>query len=141
MNTKDAVSREIRRIALGSLVLTALMLIVFVLLGRTEAAVWFGALYGYVLANGNFMMLAHTVRKITDNAENADEDTTKMAKMRMQKSYSTRMLVGVILLIAALAVFKLNWVTCCLPLIFPRIIILFKSAFDRMKRVKGSDIK
>lgn len=141
MKSQDTVSREIRRILLGTLALTAVMLLVFVLLGRSGIRVWLGALYGYVLANGNFTLLAHTVRKIADSADVVDEDATKAAKLRIQKSYSARMLFGAVLLVVALWVFKLNWVSCCLPLIFPRVIITFKTVFDRNKRVKGSDIK
>ena len=141
MKSQDTVSKEIRRILLGTLVLTAVMLLVFVLLGRADLKVWLGALYGYILANGNFMLLAYTVRKIADSADVVDENATKAAKLRIQKSYSLRMLLGAVLLVLALWLFKLNWVSCFLPLIFPRFIITFKSVLDRNKRVKGSDIK
>ena len=141
MKSPDAVSKEIRRIVLGTTVLTALMLMVYFLLGQLDAKVWLGALYGYALANGNFILLAFTVRKIADSAKPGDEDTTKMGKLRMQKSYSTRMLLGAILLIVALSVFKLNWVACCLPLLFPRIVILAKTAVEHLRKAKGSEIK
>ena len=141
MKSQDTVSKEVRRVVLGTSVLTALMLLVFVLVGRSGIKVWFGALYGYILAAGNFVLLAYTVHKIADSADVVDEDTTKAAKLRIQKSYSMRMLACAVLLVVALAVFRLNWVACCLPLVFPRIIITFRTAHDRIKKVKGSDIK
>ncbi len=141
MKSPDAVSREIRRIALGTMVLTALMLIVFFLLGQLDFKVWLGALYGYALANGNFLLLAFTVRKIADSSPSDGEDAARMGRLRIHKSYSARMLLGAVLLILALAVFKLNWVACCLPLVFPRIIILLKTLIDHIGKVKGSDAK
>lgn len=141
MKPQDAVNREIKRVAIGTLALAAVMLAVFAAVGRMEMKVWLGALYGCVLAVGNFLLLAFTIRKIADGAGAVDEDATKMAKLRIQKSYSTRMLAGAALLVVGVAVLKLNWVACCLPLIFPRIVILFKSLLDRINRVKGSDIK
>ena len=141
MKSQDTVSKEVRRVVLGTSILTALMLLVFVLVGRSGIKVWLGALYGYILANGNFMLLAFTVRKIADSADVVDEDATKAAKLRIQKSYSLRMLLGAVLLVLALWVFKFNWISCFLPLIFPRIIITFKTVSDHRNRVKGSDIK
>ncbi len=141
MKAQDAVSREVKRVALGTLALAAVMLIVFVAVGRMEARVLLGALYGCALAVGNFALLALTVRKIADDAGAVDDDATKLAKMRIQKSYSTRMLAGAVLLVVGVAVLKLNWLACCLPLVFPRIVILLKGLLDRAHRVKGSDMK
>ena len=143
MKPQEAVVKETGHIAIGTLILTAVMLIVFAVIGRFSLNVLFGGLYGCALAVANFFFLGMTVKRVAESApklqgEEADPDAVKLAKLKMRQSYMLRMLLGAGLLIVALAVLKLNWIACVCPLIFPRITISAMDVFKRVRSVKGS---
>ena len=142
MKPQEAVVKETGHIAIGTLILTAVMLIVFAVIGRFNLNVLLGGLYGSVLAVANFFFLGLTVQRIAESAqtgsEEVDPDAVKLAKLKMRQSYMLRMLLGAGLLIVALAVLKLNWIACVCPLIFPRITISAMDVFKRVRSVKGS---
>lgn len=142
MKPQEAVRKETGHIAMGTLALTALMFAVFAVIGRFRLNVLFGGLYGCALAVANFFFLGMTVQRIAEAAnaqgEAEDPDAVKLAKLRMRRSYSLRMVLGAGLLILALAVLKLNWIACVCPLIFPRITITAMDVVKRVRSVKGS---
>lgn len=142
MKPQEAVVKETGHIAIGTLILTAVMLAVFAIIGRFNLNVLFGGLYGCALAVANFFFLGLTVQRIAESAqtgsEEVDPDALKLAKLKMRQSYMLRMLLGAGLLIVALAVLKLNWIACVCPLIFPRITISVMNAIHRVRSVKGS---
>ena len=143
MKPQEAVVKETGHIAIGTLILTAVMLIVFAVIGRFNLNVLLGGLYGSALAVANFFFLGITVQRIAESAkaqedEKQDPDAVKLAKLWMRRSYSLRMLLGAGLLIVGIAVLKLNWIACFLPLIFPRITIMAMDVFKRVRSVKGS---
>ncbi|MGN1007258.1 MAG: ATP synthase subunit I [Aristaeellaceae bacterium] len=143
MKPQEAVRKETGHIAIGTLVMTAVMLAVFAIVGHFRLNVLLGALYGCVLAVANFFFLGITVQRIAESAkaqedEKQDPDAVKLAKLKMRQSYMLRMLLGAGLLIVALAVLKLNWIACVCPLIFPRITISAMDVFKRVRSVKGS---
>ena len=143
MKPQEAVVKETGHIAIGTLILTAVMLIVFAVIGRFSLNVLFGGLYGCALAVANFFFLGMTVQRVAESApklqgEEAYPDAVKLAKLKMRQSYMLRMLLGAGLLIVALAVLKLNWIACVCPLIFPRITISVMNAIHRVRSVKGS---
>ena len=142
MKPQEAVVKETGHIAIGTLILTAVMLAVFAIIGRFNLNVLFGGLYGCSLAVANFFFLGLTVQHIAESAQTGSEevepDAVKLAKLKMRQSYMLRMLLGAGLLIVALAVLKLNWIACVCPLIFPRITISVMNAINRVRSVKGS---
>ena len=143
MKPQEAVVKETGHIAIGTLIMTAVMLIVFAVIGRFSLNVLFGGLYGFALAVANFFFLGLTVQRVAEGAqklqgEEVDPDAVKLAKLKMRQSYMLRMLLGAGLLIVALAVLKLNWIACVCPLIFPRITISAMDVFKRVRSVKGS---
>ena len=140
MDSAKAVKKEVRRVAVGSLILTAAMLVVFALLGRMNLSVLLGGLYGCLLAVGNFFFLGVTVKRIADTENAADPEQIAQAKLKMRSSYITRTVITGALLIVGLAVFKFNWIACLLPMIFPRVAILAGQVITS-RRVKGSEIK
>ena len=140
MNSAQAVKKEVRRVAIGSLILTAVMIAVFALLGRTELSVVLGGLYGCLLAVGNFFFLGVTVRRIADTENADDPEQVAHAKLKMRSSYITRTIITGALLVVGLAVFKFYWIACMVPLIFPRITILAVQMIGN-RRAKGSEIK
>lgn len=138
MKPQEAVVRETRHIALGTLILSAVMLAVFALTGNFSLSALLGALYGSAVAVGNFFLLGMTVQKIAESAGGDDPDQVKLAKLRMRRSYTLRLLLEAGLLILAIAALHLNWIACFCPLVFPRLTILFMNLRGSVRSVKGS---
>lgn len=149
METRNAVLKETKYIALGCVIGTCVMLGIFAAIGAFSIKVLLGGIYGCALAVLNFLMLGYTVRKLADQAlenrigeeEEVDPEVVKLAKLKMQRSYMTRMIAGIGLLILAIAVLKLDWIACLVPLIFPRIAIFVRQFGMKAGNIKGSDIK
>ena len=126
MKIQPAVKRETKKIALGTGILTVLMVAVFLILRRFDWTVITGALLGYAAAVGNFFLMALTVQKAADEMKlipqpeapedepDLDEDEkeaplsedAKRGKQRIQLSYTLRMLgLGVIAILAGIVMF------------------------------------
>ena len=143
MKIQPAVKRETKKIALGTGILTVLMIAVFLILRRFDWTVITGALLGYAAAVGNFFLMALTVQKAADEMKpipqpeapedepDPDEDEkeaplsedAKRGKQRIQLSYTLRMFgLGAIAILGV----TLPWfqsVAVLLPMLFPRIVI------------------
>ena len=115
MKPQQAVIKETKHIALGTAVLCAAMLAVYIVIGKFQWTVLTGALLGYAVAVGNFFALGMSVQKAAAQPEKA--------KQIMQLSYSARMLAMALCVILAMATPVFEWVTAVLPLIFPRVTI------------------
>ena len=154
IKVQETVKRETLRIAAGTLVLTALMVAVFLILGLFEIAGLLGALLGCAVAVLNFFLLALSVQKaaeemngvqlppLEENEENPDETPqppispqAAQAKKRMQLSYTGRMLLTVLLAVIALSVPCFNPIAALVPQLFPRLVIQIWSI--RQKNGKG----
>ena len=85
MKPQQAVVQETKHIALGTAVLCAIMLLIFLVLGKFHWTVLTGALLGFTVAVGNFFVLGLSVQKAAAKPDKA--------KQIMQLSYSMRMLV------------------------------------------------
>ena len=149
MKVQPAVRQETARIALGTGILTVLMIAVFLIIRRFDWTVLTGALLGCGAAVANFFLMALTVQKAADEMkpiaapeaeradgdketdEETDEDETeqplsedaKRGKQRVQLSYTLWMLgLGVIAILGV----TLPWfqpIAVLLPLLFPRLVI------------------
>ncbi|WP_346026616.1 ATP synthase subunit I [Beduinella massiliensis] len=115
MKPQQAVVQETKHIALGTAVLCAIMLLIFLILGKFHWTVLTGALLGFTVAVGNFFALGLSVQKAAAKPDKA--------KQIMQLSYSMRMLVMALCVILAMATPAFHWVAAVLPLIFPRVTI------------------
>lgn len=141
MTVQPAVIQETKRIAGGTLILTAAMLIVFVLLGRMDYTVVLGALLGAAYAVGNFFLLALSVQMAAEKMngshpaplpepEEGEEPTeaplspeAQEARKKMQLSYTGRMLLLIVVAIVAIKAPCFNAIAALIPMLFPRIII------------------
>lgn len=138
MKVNKVVKKETLNIAIGVLVCSAITLGVFLLLGKFTLAVFWGSLYGGAISILNFFLMGLTVQNVTTIADE------KMAKRKMQFSYSLRQL-GVMLAVGAGMYFAqthkiFHWLPILLAVVYPRIIIGFGSLFKREWRAKGGDI-
>ena len=133
-----AVVQETRRIAVGTAILCAVMLLVFLLIGRMTWQVALGALVGYAAAVGNFFVMALDVQRLMDGIDPNEDGAVKRAKATMRLSYNRRMIVMVLLLGAAIYFLQASWITTLLPLTFPRIVIKTWQ-FIQNRKSKGSE--
>lgn len=117
MKIQQATKRETLHIALGTLCFSAVMDLVFFLLGRWDASVLWGTLMGGLWAVVNFLLLGLTVQKMA-----ADPDE-KRGKLTLRLSYSLRMLLTLLVAVLAIKLPGVNWVAAVIPLFFPRLTI------------------
>ena len=117
---QKTVLRETKRIAIGEVVLLAIMWIVYALTGRFSLAVVLGSLIGGAYAVFNFFMLGMTVQK----AAQVQTDNAEMARMQMKSSYNMRMVGMLAVAVLAFALPFVDGLAAVIPLLFPRLTIL-----------------
>ena len=118
------VRKETLFIAAFTLIFSAVMELVFLLLGYWSYKVALGNLLGFTAAVLNFFLMGYTVQQ----AVLLDEEGAKK-KIRLSQSLRMLMLVG---FAAAGCIFKcFNPIAVLLPLLFPRIAILFRPLFKQ----------
>ncbi len=136
---QDAVIKETIHIAIGTVVMSAIMVVVFVLVGQFSLSVVWGTLTGLITAVGNFFLMAMNVQSVTTNLDPNDSDAMKQAKLKMRASYSKRMLFMAAILVASIKLIGSNWIAAMLPLFFPRVTILVMQIIAKLKPTKGSE--
>ena len=141
MQMQPQVKKEFMYVAVGTGIITTLMIIVFAALHFAvsykipfDVRVILGGICGALVAVGCFLDLALCVQKVA-----AMESKSPSAELAFRRGYSRRMLAHGAWVIIAL---KASWlwpVAALLPLVFPRIIILMRkrSASDLGKGAKN----
>ena len=138
MKPQKAVIQETRRIAVGTAILCAAMLLVFLVIGKMTGLVALGVLIGYALAVCNFFVMAMDVQRLTEGIDPSAENAVKTAKAKMRLSYNRRMLAMVVLLGLAIYFLNVNWIAAVMPLIFPPTVIKAWQLIQNRK-TKGSE--
>ena len=128
MNNRKYVLSQMLIILLGELVLSALMVGVFAVLGYFDLSVVFGAAAGALIATVNHLVLVLGVMAAAGKAEKQD---VKGGQALMQMSYMGR-LIGlflVLVLCAKSGVF--NLIALVIPLVFTRPILTIAEYFNK----------
>jgi len=150
---QPAVKKETLRIAVGTVILSVLMIAVFLIAGYFDSAVLLGALLGTAVTILNFFLLGLSVQRATEKMkdvhfpsyEEADAELKEgeeeppvpespemtQAKRGMQLAYTGRMMLVVATGIVALATDSINPVAALVPFLFPRIIIFIYGIFHK----------
>lgn len=127
--TQEGIRKEIRRIVIGQVILLAAMLAVYACIGRFSTAVLLGGVIGSACAVLNFCLLGRTVQRIASlPPENAE-----LARMQMKSSYSTRMVVMLLVMVVCFALPFVDGLSAVIPLVFPRLTILFLQVTGKVK--------
>jgi len=134
-----AVRKETAYIAVWTAGLSLVLEAVFLLLGRWDFSVLGGNAVGALAAIGNFFLLGLTVSRAVAQGK-AEE-----ASRRVRASASVRLLGMGLLCAGAIGLLKTNPYATLIPLLFPRIGILFRPLIDRKRGVapaepEGSDL-
>ncbi len=138
-NFDPAVRKETGYIAGWTGALSLVMEAVFLLIGKWDLSVLLGNLGGAAAAAGNFYLMARTVSLAVEQGK-PDE-----AARRVKASASLRLLGMGTVCALLIGLAKTNAFATLIPLLFPRIGILFRPMIDRKRGVdpqgpEGSDL-
>lgn len=128
-----AVKKETGYIAFWVVLLSILMEAVFLIIRQWDLSVLFGNLGGAAAAVGSFFVLALTVSKAVSSGKPEE------AARRVKASAGLR-LIGMGGLCALLiGVFHTNVYATVIPLLFPRVGLMFRPMIDRKRGVTAPD--
>ena len=122
------VRKETRYIAVWTLLFSALMQAVFLLIGQWDLTVLWGNLLTAAVSIGNFFFMAVYVVKAMEIEE-------KEAKQTLRLSKSMRFLVLLVAVVVGVLLFNI-WATL-IPLLFPRIAIALRPLMQKKSENKG----
>ena len=131
MKIDPIVKKETGYMALGSLICTAVVALVFVLLRKFDVTVALGCLVGYVLTVGNFFVMSNTLTKAISTG---DEVT---AKLKMKQSYVTRSVVMLVVMGASIVLEQIHWVPVIASVFYPRIVIFVRGIVQNIRNRKN----
>jgi len=141
MQIQPAVKQETRKIAVGVGILSALMIAVYLILGRFGMPVLWGTLMGAAFAVGNFFLMALSVQQAAarmngvqlppeEEPKDGEEPEpaplspqARQAKQRMQLSYTGRMLMLAGMAALAYLLPGVDLIPALIAQLFPRIVI------------------
>ena len=152
MKVQESVKKTTLNVALGTLLLTALMLVVFLLCRALDFSVLLGALLGFTAAVANFFLMGVAVQQVTESIHGAPGETApqpepadaqdqdeemqvdpplskeqqeevKAAKKRMQRSYMGRLCMQLAVLAVAAFAPCFNLLATAIPLLFPGLVV------------------
>ncbi|MGN1410854.1 MAG: ATP synthase subunit I [Eubacteriales bacterium] len=131
MKFDPEVKKEIKFMALGCALCSAAVMLVFVIIGKFDLSVLFGALVGYVLAVGNFILMSYGVVKALETGDEAS------AKLKMRSSYIWRTIVMLAVMALAIAFEAVHWVPVVVSVFYPRILITARGIFNNIRARKN----
>lgn len=162
MKMKPAVKKETLRMTVGVAILTALMLAVFLIIGRFDMTVLWGGLLGGAFAALNFFLMAMGVQvaaekmngvqlppepEIDEDGEEPAEpepvdpevlgkakEGERAAKRVVQKSYYGRMALTVCMAVLAMKAPMFNPIAALIPLLFPRMVVMVLPLLDKFQK-------
>lgn len=127
------VKRETLRISLGTIVLSAVMQLVFVLIKRWDMTVVCGNLLGAFTAILNFFLMCLTVQRCV-------QLPSDKAALRIRASQSGRLfMMAAFLGMAALLPKVFNIFAAAIPLIFPTLTIMAYKLFFAKKQIAEAE--
>ena len=130
-----AVKKETGYISVWVLLLSLIMEAVFLVIRQWDLSVLWGNIGGAVLAVGNFFLLALVVSKAISGGK-PDQAATRV------KATAAMRLLGMGGLAALLiGVFKTNVYATLIPLLFPRIGLLFRPMIDRKRGIQPPELE
>lgn len=127
MDSRKIVWKETAVVALGELILSTLMVVIFAVAGYFQLNVLWGALVGSLVIITNYFFMAITVSQASEQAE---QGNAKAAQNRIQLSSAIRLvLMGAALFLAIRL--GCNVLATVLPLAFVRPILMVTGFFRK----------
>ena len=129
-----AVRKETGYIAVWVVLLSLVMEAVFLLLGKWELSVLFGNLGGAAVAIGNFFLMALIATRVMNRA--VEHGKPEEAVTKVKATAMVRLLGCAALLAILIKVFGTNIYATLIPMLFPRIGILF---WPKIRKKEGTE--
>lgn len=117
MDSRKIVYRETAIVAAGVCICTAIMLVVYALIGKFDTRILWGGVVGTVLSVGNFFFMAVGTSLAADKAEAQD---VKAGQLLVRNSYMIRLVVLFAILFACAKSGLFDLFALVLPLVFVR---------------------
>ncbi len=138
-----AVKKETGYIAVWVIFLSLIMEAVFLLLRKWDLSVLFGNLGGVIVSIGNFFLMALIATRAMNRG--VESGKPEEAAARVKATAMVRLLGCVLLCVLLIAVFKTNVYATLIPMLFPRIGIVFWPKFNKYRgleqaETEGSDL-
>lgn len=118
---------EFRKMTIGVLIMTAIMVAVFALIGKFSYKVITGALLGATVTIINHLFLTYSVVRIVEKEDAGN------GKSFMKLSYMIRLVIIAATIIIAIKVPVFNYIAVAIPFLFPRIVIVAIHFIDSWK--------
>ncbi|MBS7359162.1 MAG: ATP synthase subunit I [Oscillospiraceae bacterium] len=128
MKIEPAVRKETMFVSGVSLILSAVMQAVFLILGKWDYTILLGNVLGVAVSIGNFFLMCLAIQK-------AVGEEKEQAAKRMKMSQSLRMLMVFVVLVLGAVLDCFNILATVIPLFFVRIAVTVKGLRNR----KGGD--
>lgn len=128
MDNRKYVFSQVVTIFIGELLLSALMVAVFALLGYFDKSVLFGAAAGSVIATINHLVLVLGVLAASSKAEKQD---VKGGQALVQMSYFGRTIGLFLILVLCAKTGIFNLIALVIPLVFTRPILTITDHFNK----------
>lgn len=126
MKVDKTVLKETKYIAYFTIILSVFMQAIFLIAGKWDYTVLLGNIWGIIVAVGNFFSMGLSVQKAVTQDE-------KDARQIVKLSHSLRFLAIFVLIAAGVLIPFFNSVATVIPLVFPRISIMFRPLIDKNK--------
>lgn len=128
MNNRNDILSQISTVLIGQVILSAVMVGIFALLGYFDTSVLLGAAAGAVIATVNHLILVLGVMAASAKAEKQD---VKGGQALVQMSYMGR-LIGLFLILVLCAKSGIfNLIALVIPLVFTRPILTIAEYFNK----------
>lgn len=127
MKLDPVVKKENLYMLIGSVICTAVVQLVFLIAGKYDYTVALGGLWGLFITVLNFFIMTVAIQRAV---ELSDEQT---AKMKIQASYTKRMLLMVALMVVGVVVPQINWIPVLISVFYPRIVITVRGGIASLK--------
>ena len=138
-----AVRRETGYIAAWVVLLSLIMEAVFLILRKWDLNVLFGNLGGAAVSVGNFFLMALIATRAMNRG--VESGKPEEAAARVKATAMVRLIGCVLVCVVLIAVFKTNVYATLIPMLFPRIGIVFWPRFSKNRGAEqpgteGSDL-
>lgn len=128
MDSRKIVYKETAVILVGEAICVGVMLLVFYLLGYFDRSALLGGITGAILSTLNFFFMALVTSLAADKAQRQE---VKAGQALIRNSYTVRLLVLLVLLIACAKSGLFNLFALVLPLVFVQPIITIAEFFRK----------
>ena len=147
MRPDREVLRQTARVAAGTFIMAAVMLVVYAAIGRLSWPVALGAVYTSLLTVVNFFAMGMKVHDIAERAAEKQRDEvelqefTKQMEARMRLNRNWRMIVLFVMIILGIRLLGFDPLATILPIAFPTVVVRVLQIIDikRESSSKGSE--